>query len=237
MATLTASPAGTVLNPQLPGHTLNEWAVDVLKGLNVPVNATNVDTLMKWASAESGSGNPNVCAGRFNPLNTTETHYGTACQGGSQGNIAGYSTYTQGVDSIVWNLTHGTQFGYDEILAGFRNSDQAATFAAIDASKFGTHGLGAGSGITSNAAGSSSAASTTATTTAAKSCAGCPEGCILHIPMPSVIPNIDFTRCQGRALLGAFTLVAGVGIMFIGLALVGASKFGAKILAAAPLVK
>lgn len=52
---------------------------------------------------------------------------------------------------------------------------------------------------------------------------GCPEGNLVHIAMPGPIPNLNFTRCQGRALLGAVALVSGVGLMVVGLAFVAAN--------------
>lgn len=212
-------------NPQLPGVSLEQWAHDVLTGLGVPADATNVDTLMRWATAESGGGSATSCAGRFNPLNTTEGHFGYACQGGSQGNIKGFSSYQQGVQSIVWNLTKTKGAGYERILDALRGSNQAATFSAIDASSFGTHfggnppGLGGtgsvGTGPTSPLPGGG----TDATLTSASG--DCPEGYLVNITMPGAIPNLKFSRCNGRAWLGAFALVAGTGLLLAGFVLIG----------------
>ena len=127
-----------VYNPQLPGTSLVLWAIDVLAGLGVPVDLTNISTMEIWANRESGGGNPNSCVGRWNPLNSTESHYGYACQGGVQGNIKGYGTYEQGINTIVWNLTMTRGVGYEAIIAALRASNQAATLAAISASSFGT---------------------------------------------------------------------------------------------------
>jgi hypothetical protein len=141
------------LQDALPDHSINEWSHDLLVAMGVPANATNMDTLEKWANRESGGYNPHVAGGRFNPLNSTESHFGYAGNGGSQGNIKDYASYQQGIQNQAWNLTHTRGAGYEAIIAGFMQSNQAATFAAIDHSAFGTHGLGSDSALPANAGG------------------------------------------------------------------------------------
>lgn len=60
-------------------------------------------------------------------------------------------------------------------------------------------------------------------TLASSSSGGCPEGDLIYLRMPSIIPNIHVTRCQGRAMLGAVALVGGGGLIVVGLAFMAAN--------------
>jgi len=97
-----------------------------------------------------------------NPLNTTEGALGFSGQGGKQGNIKDYATFQQGVDAQAYNLEHTQGAGYSQILGALRTGSTQNLFAAVDASKFGTHGLTTGSGV-----GTGPGAGTSSSTTAA----------------------------------------------------------------------
>jgi hypothetical protein len=124
---------------RLPGHTIQDWAKDVLTGLGAPVNQQNLDTMVTWANTESGGYNPSVAGGKNNPLNTTEGAVGYSGQGGSQGNIKDFGSYDQGVQAIVHNLTQTKGAGYENILNALHQSDPQAVFSAVNGSAFGTH--------------------------------------------------------------------------------------------------
>lgn len=118
-------------------HTIVQWAHDVLTGLGLPTTPTNIAILITWANIESGGYNPNASGGRNNPLNTTQPGHG-GVGGGGQGNIMDYPSYADGVAAIVQNLRN-PRFGYPAILAGLAAQSPQQTFAAINASAFGTH--------------------------------------------------------------------------------------------------
>lgn len=122
-----------------PGHSIQDWAKDVLGGVGAPVTQQNIDTLVTWANTESGGYNPNASGGRFNPLNTTEGAVGYVGQGGSQGNIKDFGSYDQGVQAITHNLTQTKGAGYEHILSALKGNDPQAVFQAINNSAFGTH--------------------------------------------------------------------------------------------------
>lgn len=146
MATATAAaPTSSAGDARVPGHTIVGWAIDILSGLHVPVTPANVYALVTWANHESGGYRPGNPVGLFNPLNTTESAVGYATQGGSQGNIKGFSSYDQGVQAQVYNLSHTQGAGYEQIIAALQQGNNpSAVFAAIDASSFGTHNLPTG---------------------------------------------------------------------------------------------
>lgn len=125
---------------RFPGQnvTIVQWAIDVLTGLGVPVTPTNIGIMVTWANAESGGYNPGAAGGRNNPLNTTQQGPGWIGGGGSQGNISDFATYQDGVRAQVTNLRN-PRFGYPAILAGLQAQNPQQTFAAINASGFGTH--------------------------------------------------------------------------------------------------
>lgn len=146
---LTKTPAGD--KRFSTNHDIVSWAYDLIAEINrqsggayhIPANATTVGILVAWANAESSGYRPSSPGGRNNPLNTTETSQGgVAGKGGSQGNIVDFATYADGIKNQAHNLLL-PRFGYPNILAGLQSANPAKTFAAIDASSFGTH-FGAG---------------------------------------------------------------------------------------------
>lgn len=168
-ASTQTTAAQSAADRRLSGNKdIGTWAIDVLIGLGAPLTNDNISALVGWANHESGGYNPTVTGGLNNPLNTTEgalcksipwPQPGSCRNGGSQGNIKDFSTYQQGVASIVHNLQN-PRFGYPAIVAALQQGhNQNGVFAAIDASQFGTKGLGPGSGSMKGVGGGSTAAS------------------------------------------------------------------------------
>lgn len=147
-------------DPRVPGHTIQQWAHDLLVLLGKPTSEANITAFVNWANHESGGYNPNVAGGKFNPLNTTEGAVGYAGNGGSQGNIKDFSSYDQGLRAQAYNLTHTKGAGYEGILSALDKSDTNAMYAAVNASKFGTHNLGAGQAGTNFGTGAASGGGT-----------------------------------------------------------------------------
>lgn len=136
---------------RVPGHSIQQWAVDLITAINgygfhIPINATTVGIFVTWANTESGGYNPGAPGGRNNPLNTTETSQGgVSGQGGSQGNIADFATYADGIRNQAYNLARaggaGDSFGYRRIIGALQAVplNAGAVFSAINSSSFGTH--------------------------------------------------------------------------------------------------
>lgn len=122
-------------DPGLGGVTRQQWAIDVLTGIGAPITAGNIAALETWITHESGG----KTGFAFNPLNTTDHPYGSAGQGGSQGNIQRFSNYQQGVQTIVHQLQY-PRYGYPAIVAALRaDAGSAAVLRAVNASQWGTH--------------------------------------------------------------------------------------------------
>jgi hypothetical protein len=137
----------TATDPRIPGHTIVEWARDLLARMGITPKPVSVDALVAWAGHESGGYNPRLPGGLYNPLNTTEGALGYCGQGGSQGNIKDFCNYDQGVAAQAYNLTRTRGVGYEAIVAGLREGTSLQTiFDAVNASRFGTKGLRAGGG-------------------------------------------------------------------------------------------
>lgn len=111
-----------------------QYAVDVLHGIGAPITAGNVAAILIWITHESGG----TTGFAFNPLNSTDHPYGSAGQGGSQGNIQRYQNYQQGVATIVHQLQYPNH-GYPAIVNAFRSdAGSGAVLAAVKASDWGT---------------------------------------------------------------------------------------------------
>lgn len=230
-------------------HDIVSWAMDLIATINaqskgryhIPTNAVTVGILVTWANHESGGYNPSSAGGRNNPLNTTEkSQGGVAGQGGSQGNIVDFSTYADGLRNQAHNLL-SPSFGYPAILAGLSAASPAKTFAAINASGFGTH-FGANTpvaGVTTSGTGKAAGGSAgqTATETgvdlnpfdAVKSIIGI-------IPGVGTIESGAKTYSALAAIaIGVFAnwryvveVFAGVGLIAVGLLLIAVDTGAAK---------
>lgn len=122
-------------DPGLGGATREQYAVDVLHGLGAPITPSNVAAIEVWIAHESGG----RTGFAFNPLNTTDHPFGSAGQGGSQGNIQRFSSYQQGVATVVHQLQY-PRYGYPAIVAALKQgNDASAVLRAVNASSWGTH--------------------------------------------------------------------------------------------------
>lgn len=202
------------LSQAIPGYTPTQWADAFLQAIGAPVNATNEDTLTRWANAESGGYNPSVAGGKYNPLNVvTQSNDSHTGEGGSQGDIADFGNLTDGVAAAARLFQgNGNAAG---IIQGLRSSNQPATFAAIQ-QFYGTWGgsinFGGAPADTSTGTAGTGGASTADLTGATTD----DSDCVWKLTMPGPIPNLCVTHSQGRALLGAASLVAGFGILALG---------------------
>lgn len=236
--------AGVSLAQAIPGYTPSQWASAFLVAIGAPPNATNIDTMTRWANAESGGYNPNSGGGKFNPLNVVvqdnDNHTG---QGGSQGDIADFGTLADGVRAAA-RLFQGNQNAAG-IIQGLRSSNQPATFAAIQRF-YGTWGgsinFGGAPADTSVPAGSSgSSSSSSATLTSASTASD--SDCFFKLPGASLGPvslggNCLINRAQGRGILGVATIVLGVAVMGAGVAFMfSASKAATNLIPGAALAR
>jgi hypothetical protein len=131
-------------DPRVPGHSITEWASDLLQALGEPASGIDLSTMVTWANHESGGyrGPQYNSGGLNNPLNTTQPWPGST-EGGAQGNIRNYRTFADGIAAQAQNL-RSPNYGYPEILAGLAAQNQRQTFDAIDRSQFGTKNLESG---------------------------------------------------------------------------------------------
>lgn len=82
--------------------SFNTWAAGVLERISAPVNATNLDTLWAWATAESGAS-----VMRWNnPLNTTQPEGGGNVDANNVG-VKIYPTEIQGIIATAVTLLNG----------------------------------------------------------------------------------------------------------------------------------
>lgn len=207
----------------IPGYTPDQWAAAVLKGFGAPVTATNIDTLTRWANAESGGYNPNSGGGKYNPLNvvvqSNDRHTG---QGGSQGDIADFGSLADGVAATTRLFTGNRNAA--PIVNALRANNQPGAFSAIQ-SFYKTWG----GGINFGAAPANTATGTAGTSSGVPTnpdgsinvAASTDSDCIWKLTMPGPIPNFCLTHSQGRALLGAASIVAGVGLLAISTSIAG----------------
>jgi hypothetical protein len=222
-------------------HDIVSWAYDLIAEINkqakgkwhIPANATTVGILVAWANVESSGYRPSSPGGRNNPLNTTETSQGgVAGKGGTQGNIVDFATYADGIKNQAHNLL-SPSFGYPKILAGLQAASPAKTFAAIDASAFGTHfGKGAkpapvsGGGATPGGIGSGSG-NTANTVSAVSDAAGqAIQGVV------GLVPGLGTALSAGEAVVALDKVIIGIfsNWRYVVEVLVGASMIGIGIL-------
>lgn len=130
IGTLAQTPAPTAANasPQLSpaaSTTANvqitspvQWAVVLLKYMNLPVTPSNVSFLVGWAVVEGGNWH-NTATG--NPLNTTLRAPGSQAIAGSSAGVQAYPSWATGIEATAQTLQ-----AYPEIMAGLRAGDAAA---------------------------------------------------------------------------------------------------------------
>jgi hypothetical protein len=104
--------------PQGGYPNVHAWAPALLAALGDPATSDNVDSLVAWWGHEGGAGpqwGTNNLAS-YNPFNTTEPEDGSGVTG-SQGDIAVYKNWADGITGTVATLRNGL---YGDILANLK---------------------------------------------------------------------------------------------------------------------
>lgn len=123
---VTVGQAGTAPS----GVDVDQFAQDILRGIQAPVTAENVRVMRAWVRAEGTSA-------KFNPLATIQGAPGATSM--NSVGVKNYTSYQQGVQSTLTALTNGL---YSPIIASLRRGDDALTTAdAIASSPWGSGGL------------------------------------------------------------------------------------------------
>ena len=209
------------LAESIPGKTPKQWAAAFLKRIGAPTTTQNVEFVEKWMALESGGG-----GGLWNPLNSVlpaphSTPYNSV-------GVQNYPTFVSGMNATVATFTQSQWSG---VVTGLRSNDQFATENAINA-EYATWGGGPlniiNSGLPPQQAGKGGGSSSSPGGGGSSA-----EHCIIRLPAQStgilgklpLVPSQLGGGCvldssQGRALLGAFSLVAGVTLVLIGLGFV-----------------
>ena len=95
-----------------------DWAIVLLKYMNLPVTTSNVSFLVGWAVAEGGAWH-NTATG--NPLNTTLRTAGSKTIANNSAGVQAYPSWAAGIQATAQTLQ-----GYPEIMAGLRAGDAAS---------------------------------------------------------------------------------------------------------------
>lgn len=198
------------------GHTAQGWARDFLTAIGAPASQQNVNAVVNWETMESGGG-----GGLFNPLNSV-----LGAPGASDVNSVGvknYTSYKQGIQASVSTFTQSQWAG---VVNGFRANNPSAAQAALNA-EYATWGGGpinilGGSGANVTGTGGGSAGGASLTSTSSSDPSNDDEGCLWKLGKVGLGPisvggECLLSRSQGRALLGAVSLLGGATLMLAGL--------------------
>lgn len=125
--------------PYAKPASIAQWAQDFLAYLGDPQTPSNTSFVESWVAKESGAGYTGVNGSiSYNPLNTTQPEPGSV-GAGSQGNIASYPNWAEGIAGNATALDNGY---YPQITAALKAGDaaQANASGALNAnlSKWGT---------------------------------------------------------------------------------------------------
>lgn len=117
-------------------YTRGEFANEFLKAIGAPVSKNNRRALLAWMQAEGD-------AGRFNPLNTTQSWPGATDF--NWVGVKNYASFMDGVKATVRTLNYGANrnlYGYRAIRGRLRGNRPAwRTLKAVEDSQWGTGGL------------------------------------------------------------------------------------------------
>jgi hypothetical protein len=116
--------------------TREQWAVSLLRWMDLPVTQKNLVALVAWQAAEGGP--PNAQA-QWNPLNTTQPWPGATTF--NWVGVKHYPTQEAGLGATARTFQTQGQ-GYELIVKRLRKSARPRrTLAAVEASSWGTGGL------------------------------------------------------------------------------------------------
>jgi hypothetical protein len=116
--------------------TREQWAVSLLRWMDLPVTQKNLVALVAWQAAEGGP--PNAQA-KWNPLNTTQPWPGATTF--NWVGVKNYPTQTDGLGATARTFKTPGQ-GYEPIVKRLaRSARPRRTLAAVEASSWGTGGL------------------------------------------------------------------------------------------------
>lgn len=118
------------LSESLGGGSPDGWALDFLAAAGFPATPGNVQVVVSWEYAESGSG-----GGMWNPLNTTQGGY----DGETDLNSVGVKNYVRREDGIAANARVIHNGYYPRVVAAFgRGNDPRTICDLITESPWGT---------------------------------------------------------------------------------------------------
>lgn len=114
----------------LGGRSPDQWALDFLAQAHLPATPANVQVVVSWEYAESGSG-----GGMFNPLNTTQGGYPRETDFNRVG-VKNFATYIDGIAANARVLRNGF---YARVVDAFeRGNDPRTICDLITMSPWGT---------------------------------------------------------------------------------------------------
>src|ERR1035437_20887 len=192
----------------------DQWATATLNQIGAPVNSTNLATLQKWATKESG-GSPM----RWNnPLNTTQPDTGSVSAGATQASVQRYPTPAIGAHATAVTLTNGR---YPGILAALRQSVPTASWLSFDpkiTQQLGTWGsgtnwLGGPTPPTTNFLASSPGGSSTSKS---DPCAGLTGFAAAWCQITQFPANVAATSVNPIGVIFAKVMYIGSGILLVG---------------------
>ena len=116
--------------------TRDEWAVFLLRRLQLPVLQSAIDSIILWETAEGGGGD-GILAAKWNPLNTTGAFFHTTWF--NSDGVRNYRTVSEGLDATGYTLKRGhPEQGYDKIITALRKGDKVEFMHAVLQSAWGT---------------------------------------------------------------------------------------------------
>lgn len=129
MASSTRAAKAAVSQSNAGQNTAQAWAVSWLTAIGAPVTQNNIDNVIRWGIAESGTPGSNQGHGgwtNFNPFNVvTQSNDNHVGQGGTQGNIADFGNMQDGVNaSARLFLNNSNAAG---IISAFRSNASTST--------------------------------------------------------------------------------------------------------------
>lgn len=202
-----------------------QWAQDFLAYLGDPQTPSNETFLESWVAKESGAGYNGLNGSiAYNPLNTTQPEPGSV-GAGSQGNIASYPNWAEGIAGNATALDNGY---YPAITAALKAGDAAQANASgalnpnLDTWGTGTVPTtipaGGGTFVTSGAGTGSSATGTSSaqTTGIVGDIVGAAGGVVGSViaggsSVAQIVPRVE------SFLLSLVFVVAALGLIVLGL--------------------